>query len=350
MKTPLIAIILLGSALAYAEPKTPDEWYKEGENQYTLQAFDKAIEAFKKGFELESNESKRSAYLFNIAQSYRQLKSCKDALFFYKRYLAARDADTKKPLKPAARKDTEQKIAEQEACAKEQEAAAEAKAAEDKRIEEDKARQAREDQEREAREKRVAEAGKEPKDNGIVKVAPQAHGSPIAARLTGGATKIATGGLGVPIQAVVGLTVGHPLKMSDTLTLELGAGFTFAPVPYDDMITHTSRTAQFTTAVANLGVTFKVAPKIAARVDVGGGVLILGGVSESPFTDEAPTTGALVMPIVRAGLAVDYTITPNLFATVAPILFSFSPKKDGLSTDIKSIEQFDFMVGIGYRM
>src|ERR1051325_210968 len=96
--------ILLVPALAWAQPRTADEWYKEGENQYNLGNFDKAVDAFKQGFSLETNESKKAAYLFNVAQAYRQANDCKNAQFFYRRYLALKENDTVKPLAPSVRR------------------------------------------------------------------------------------------------------------------------------------------------------------------------------------------------------------------------------------------------------
>jgi tetratricopeptide (TPR) repeat protein len=345
MKTLILIGLLCG--VAFAEPKTADDWYTEGNNQYNLRAFDKAVEAFKKGFELENDESKKPAYLYNVAQAYRQMKQCNDAVFFYKRYLALKDADTKKPLKADKRKDTEDKIAEEEACAKEQQASLDAKAAEDARI----AAEAKAKHDAEGKDKQVATTTPDPTtDVGIDKRVAVEKPEILAVRLTGGGTKISTGGLAVPFQGVVSLTVGHPIKLAEGLALEVGAAFTFAPVPYQDMATQAGHTAQFTTAVADVGVVKQLAPKISARFDLGAGILILGGVGESPFTDGADTTGALVMPTVHVGLSADYAITPNIFATVAPIEFGWSPKKDGLAANISSFEQFDFMVGVGYRM
>ena len=104
--------------------KTADDWYKEGETQYNLGNFDKAAEAFKQGFALETDESKKPAYLYNVAQAYRQGNKCKDAAFFYKRYLSLKDQDTVKPLKPEKRAEIEQRITELEECAKNQDAIA----------------------------------------------------------------------------------------------------------------------------------------------------------------------------------------------------------------------------------
>ena len=69
--TSLVCAALLVPALAVAQPKTADDYYKDGETQYNLGNFDKAVEAFKQGFAVEANDSKKSAYLYNIAQSYR---------------------------------------------------------------------------------------------------------------------------------------------------------------------------------------------------------------------------------------------------------------------------------------
>ena len=120
--TSLVCALLLAPALASAQPKTTDEWYKEGETQYNLGNFTDAIEAFKKAFALDTNDSKKSPYLYNIAQSYRYAKDCSNAQFFYKRFLALRDSDKDKPLDPKKRAEIEARIKELEDCARQQEA------------------------------------------------------------------------------------------------------------------------------------------------------------------------------------------------------------------------------------
>src|SRR6476659_322561 len=116
----LVCGSLLLPMLALAQPKTPDDWYKEGETQYNLGNFDKAADAFKQGFALETNDSKKPAYLYNVAQAYRQDNKCRDASFFYKRYLSLKDQDTAKPLKPEKRAEIEQRINELDECARTQ--------------------------------------------------------------------------------------------------------------------------------------------------------------------------------------------------------------------------------------
>jgi len=342
MKRTVIASILLASALAFAQPKSADDWYKEGDTQYNLGAFDKAVEAFKKGFELEPDDSKKSAYLFNIAQSYRQLNNCKDSQFFYKRYLAFKDADTKKPLAADRRKEIEDRVRELEECARQQTAIA------------SKPPVGNPDNTPPIKPDRTKVGVVTPPDGGEIKEGPKVAGPPkiISVRLVGGGSKLSTGGLDVPIQATGALLAGYPLALDEKLTLELGASFTFTPVPFEDAMAN-SKSASMTSVMANVSAAYQVAPKFSLRGDLGLGLLLFSGVSESPFTDFAETTGTLSMPHVRIGISGDYAITPNVIATLTPFAFSFSPGKDGLRVegeDISSITAIDFMVGVGYRM
>src|SRR5450432_332758 len=121
VRSVVLCAAVLSSALAFAEPKTADDWYKEGETQYNLGNFDKAADAFKQGYSLESVDNKKPAYLYNVAQAYRQGKKCKDAAFFYKRYVSLKDQDTVKPLAPEKRTEIEGWINELEECEKNQE-------------------------------------------------------------------------------------------------------------------------------------------------------------------------------------------------------------------------------------
>src|SRR5882724_6311605 len=113
-----VAVSLLWATAAMAEPKTADEFYKEGENQYILGEYDKAADAFKKGFELETVDSKKPAYLYSHAQAFRHAKKCTEAVFFYKRFMQLKASGMGKPLSAERRAETEQLIAEAEGCAK----------------------------------------------------------------------------------------------------------------------------------------------------------------------------------------------------------------------------------------
>src|SRR4051794_13499585 len=106
MRKILFAAVLAIPAIAWAAPATSDDWYKEAAKQYTLGNYEKAAEAFKKAYELEPDETKQPAYLYNIAQSYRQANDCVKAHFFYKRFLST------KPPADKSKSDKERKTAE----------------------------------------------------------------------------------------------------------------------------------------------------------------------------------------------------------------------------------------------
>lgn len=359
----LVCASLLVPVLALAQPKTAEEWYKEGETQYNLGEFDKAAEAFKQGFALEAVDSKKAAYLYNVAQAYRQGGKCKDAAFFYKRYLSLKDQDTAKPISAQKRAETERFISDMEACAKNLEA--NAKKPPDSTMSPnggDGSGSAARPETAGAGSgsgKVVAENGEggegsdeEGGDEGVTKTVfppPKV----LSARFVGGAAKISAGNLDVPIQASFGLIGGYPVFVQDKLEIDAGAAITFTPVPYENTMTMAKKNASFTSLLADAGATYLVTPRIGLRGDVGVGVLVFSGISDAgnPFTDMgAPTSGALTMLAVRAAVSADYAITPNVYATVAPFAFSYSPAKEGLRTDIKSITRMDFMLGVGYRM
>ena len=356
----LCAAVLL-PALAFAEPKTADDWYKEGETQYNLGNFDKAADAFKQGYTLESVDNKKPAYLYNVAQAYRQGKKCKDAAFFYKRYVSLKDQDTVKPLAPEKRTEIEGWINELEQCEKNQDAIAHKTPDTTLPPTTTKVTEPTTTKTTTSTSPKVAEKtgegdgeGDGTTDGGDV------HGSTtveqpklLSLRFMGGVSKISAGDTTVPIEPVFDLFVGYPIAVSPELVIDIGANIAFTPVPYTNTFTQEKKNAQLISLLADVGATYKVASKFALRGDLGLGVLVFGGISDAgnPFTEMgASTTGALGMFAVRAAVSADYAFTPNVYGTVTPIAFSYSPAKTGLRDDIKSLTHLDFMLGIGYRM
>jgi hypothetical protein len=341
---------LLAPALAFADPKTPDEWYAEGKNQYDLGNFDKAIDAFKRGFELEPADNKKSAYLFNIAQAYRQQGKCKDAQFFYKRYLAFKDADTAKPLDASARKEIEDRIKELDDCSKQQDALKNKPP--DSNPDGTKPDGAKPDGTKPDG-TRVGDVTPPPPGGGDVPpptAKPFADPTVVSVHVEGGAAKLTAGSLDVPTQASFALLGGYPLAINEKIGLEVGGAFTFTPVPFDDAM-GAGKNATMFGAMANAGLRYKVAPKIGVRGDLGLGALVFSGLSKSPFTDFAETSGALTMFHFRLGLSGDYLITPNIVASLTAA-GAWSPGKEGMQVmgeDISSITTTYFMLGIGYR-
>jgi hypothetical protein len=83
---PLLTFVLLGASTARAGDDTAKkarEAFAEGQNFFNLAQWDKAIDAWQKGYQLKPDP----VFLFNIAQAYRQAQNYDRALFFYRSYL-----------------------------------------------------------------------------------------------------------------------------------------------------------------------------------------------------------------------------------------------------------------------
>lgn len=345
--------VLLVPALAWAAPSTAAEWFKQGEKDYTLGNFDKAVEAFKKAFELETDESKRAAYVFNIAQAYRQSNDCVKAQFFYKRFISLKSNDTVKPLSPEGRKVAEDFIRDLEPCVQQAKALGQ---------------RPPDGLDTSGQSERPTEASPARRDPQVATAAPvEDRGTEedpeipppdtgphvISARVAVGGTKITAGDIPVPVQVTFAATLGYPIAINDKLTVEAGGVFTFTPVPYQTAMTNEmpaqSKTAQMISGLANAGLAYEVYPRLYLRGDIGLGALVFREVTASRFTEGRPTSGGLAMLHVRAAASLDYAVTPNVVVTV-PLAFSYSPPKEGLADSINAITSFDFMAGIGYRM
>ncbi|MGE3542475.1 MAG: hypothetical protein AB7L28_01005, partial [Kofleriaceae bacterium] len=310
-------------------PTTPADRYREGEDFYNVGRFEEAVEAFKKGFVLEPNDTKKSAYLYNIAQSYRQAKDCINAQFFYKRYLALKDTDTRKPLTPEKRQEVEDQITALDECAKQQEALR-----------------------NRPKEVKPAEPVAEPKvvsAPAIVKKAPIDQAHLVSMRLVGGGTLVGAGDLDIGMKATAGLVAGYPIQVGERITVEVGAAFTWTPMPFDEMPSGAKKTGQMIGLLADGGLTYWLTPALGLRGDVGVGALVFSGISMSPFTAGAPTTGALGMFRVRGAGSIDYSFTPNLLAS-AGVAFSYSPPAKNLREQISALTALDLLIGVGYRM
>jgi tetratricopeptide (TPR) repeat protein len=361
MRKICLAVLLL-PALAWAQPRTPKEWYEEGENQYNLGNFEKAVEAFKQAFSLEPNESKKAIYLFNVAQSYRQANDCKNAHFFYKRFLALKENDTVKPLSARTRKDVEERISELEACA--QQAASISKKPPNNNLppdgeKADKEGESSRESSRKETHKEVATSApgtvqpSDPEDEDTPSVTVTGMGPPrlISLRFGGGGTAVFAGDKKIPVQATFALVGGYPIPVNSQLTVEVGAALTFTPLPADlSGSTMGSKVTQLWGLLANVGATYEVYPKLGLRGDAGLGALFFANAGNTAFIDMGgDTTGALTIFHLRLAASADYAVTPNLMITATPLAFTYSPPKGGLASDIKSITSLDFMIGVGYR-
>lgn len=92
----LVAVSLLCCPLGsvHADKNDSVKLFSEGKSEYNLGNFDAAIGKFREAY----RQFPAPAYLYNIAQAYRNLNNCMEAIFFYERFLAEDPDTTRRPI------------------------------------------------------------------------------------------------------------------------------------------------------------------------------------------------------------------------------------------------------------
>ena len=79
-----VLFLVLGASVARADDAdTARELFTQGNTFFDLGQFDKAIDAWQRGYQLKNDPG----FLYNIGQAYRTMGDPEKAIFFYKRYL-----------------------------------------------------------------------------------------------------------------------------------------------------------------------------------------------------------------------------------------------------------------------
>lgn len=376
----VVAFALCSSLPAFADEATARRDFDAGERAYNLGDFNKAVELFKKAYE----EWPEPAFLFNIAQTYRQAGDCKQALFFYKRFLALKQTDTKKPIKPELKREVEQRIVELEECMRRElankppdqldngatsagtsasssgtNAANAANAANTANTANTTTQPGATPANTTTGTSTSSTASADPRsdegeeDEGEEETPSAPTGNPtrITARVLGGAGKLGAGDLDVPVQFFGTIVGGYPLTVADKVQIELGAAISFTPVPYTTTMNEQG-TGSLVGIAANVGARLALMPKLAARVEAGAGVSVFSGLETmgNPFTaGGVAATGPLSTFLARAALSADFAVTPNVVITAMPIAFAYAPAPSGFQSAISSLTTLSFCVGVGYQ-
>jgi hypothetical protein len=80
----VLAIALLTGRARADDAQQARDLFTQGNTFFDLGQFDKAIDAWQKGYQLKNDPG----FLYNIAQAYRVMEEAQKAIFFYKRYLS----------------------------------------------------------------------------------------------------------------------------------------------------------------------------------------------------------------------------------------------------------------------
>ncbi|WP_428262144.1 tetratricopeptide repeat protein [Haliangium sp.] len=333
--------VLLPASPAQAQDENGDkakarEFHRKGRMAYDVGNFDEAIEYFKKAYELAPHE----AYLYNIAQIYRQNGDCRNALFFYKRYVAVggEEADNYELAQKRIRE-----LSEDCQAAEDPDPGAPLPTTDDGTGDGSADNPMPEPD---------GPAGDADDGGDTGPDAAPAKPPILAGTLELGPSLLELGDLNVSgIYFSLGLGVGYPIHLGKA-SLSLGAMVTYTPVPWDNPDQNASGTSALTSVLGNVGLRYRVLDRLDLRAEAGAGVMVLTGL-QSGNVFVAPgnmASGAIGVFNVRAALGAEYALTDNLLLSVSPVIYSYSPTVDGLRAEINSFVRFELLAGLGFRL
>jgi tetratricopeptide (TPR) repeat protein len=314
--------------------------YRKGKTAYDLGNFEEAIKYFKQAYALQPHE----AHLYNIAQAYRQAGDCRNALFFYKRYVSVGGE------KARHYEVVQRRIKELTSSCK---------------VIDDMKNEPPLDSMEPGRGENAGAEGAGADAGGATTTAPPPGGaggsvleegeqSVLAASLELGPAILDLGGLdfsGAQLSGSAG--VGYPLRFGK-IGLTLGGLVTYTRVPWvnEQAAVDVEGVSHFIGLLGNVGGRYWVLDKLAARLELGAGLLLLSGLARNNvFIPEGTmATSALGMFQVRASVGAEYSLTENILLTVSPFIVSYSPPDDGLRAEIDKLVRFDFTIGLGYSL
>lgn len=336
---------------AQAQPAPDDQSelgviYRKGKTAYDLGNFEEAIKYFKQAYALQPHE----AHLYNIAQAYRQAGDCRNALFFYKRYVSV-----------GGEKARHYEVVQRRI----KELTSSCKVIDDMKnqppldsMEPGRGENARDDGTGAGTnaDSRGAGTTADGQNGGVSGSVLDARGesSVLAASLELGPAILDLGELDISGAQLSGSAgVGYPLRFGK-VGFTLGGLVTYTRVPWvnERPAIDVEGVSHFIGLLANVGTRYWALDKLAVRLDLGAGLLLLGGLArDNVFIPEGTmATSALGMFQARAGVGAEYSLTDSLVLTVSPFIVSYSPPDDGLRAEIDKLVRFDFTIGFGYNL
>ncbi len=344
----LLVVLGLSGGLAWAQDKkAAADLFEKAEAQYNLGNFAGAVESYKAAYE----EWPDSVLLFNIAQAYRQLGDCRQALFFYRRYLLLRKDAPNKAQVERTIADLEEQCKKEEEVRKSDPQGTEkpvtipAQDAPSPAVEANPPALASESQ------PAVATSSRGAAD---AVVAAQAPSREIVAVRAAAGPAFLIGIEDSSTELSLAASIAHPLAVGPA-SLEVGVLGSVTPIDWDARVNEQdySGTATLVGFLGNVGIAYPVLANLSIRGELGAGVLLFTGLDENnTFTEGGRPAegGPLAMVHGRAAVGAEFAITPNVAVQAYPLVFAYSPAADGLRESIDSVSRYELLIGASFRM
>ncbi|MCK6552047.1 tetratricopeptide repeat protein [Myxococcota bacterium] len=364
-------LLALGPSVARADRSKALALYERGTIAYNLRDFRAAITHYEAAYK----EYPAPEFLFNIAQSYRQLDDCEQAVHFYKRYLA---------LKPDAeeRREVEGRIADLEARCKDRSVILEkppegtqaparepARGDGEPRTATTSSGPTRAERDDDAAATRAAQrtgaSPTQPSDAARSSDLTAAENHPRApADLSsgtgvdrptrhvlfvlaeGGITQLAIGDSST-VQPSVRAGIGFGVTEGD-LEIAIGPVVTWAQLPWvrgplEGRVSHIG-------LLAEVALRYRVLRSLSLRAEAGGGAAVLTGLSAGdPFLANGATRTSLALFALRGAVGVDVDLTDTFCLSITPFALTWSPANDDLGATVSAVRRIDAAAGLGLR-
>jgi hypothetical protein len=346
----VMVLVLVAPGRAHADDdQQARDLFTQGNTFFDLGQFDKAIDAWQKGYQLKND----AGFLYNIAQAYRVMENAEKAIFFYKRYLA------NYPPKAHNRAEVEQKI---EALQKQLQ-------------QQDQAKQ-------------IPPPGPSGPGNPPAGTNPPPVDttSPPPSSSTGGTgtvppsgtTTSATGDAAATVAGSSGETYVPPRRIdlgaaigfdtwasgvqgsaAPSFALTLAGGYTFGATTSTvrfrlgllfgyTFLQEPDSKDTFTSFLIDPTVEFRLSERVRLDVDLGIGVLAIGGLNANSALLANPMVtvkGTQALSEIRIGAGVEYQLTPMVALFAWPAIAN-SPKKQYFHAEISRVE---LLAGVVFR-
>jgi len=349
-----IAVLWLGTASALAQPSpqavaTAQGLFAKATTAYNLGRFEEAVTLFSQAYEAWPHPD----FLYNIAQSHRLAKNCKQALHFYKRFVSVKDQDTEAPLTPKKREEIDRFISELTECVAKTESSASVQP--DTLVKPQQPAPAEVPRGAGGAAAQTSTAGRAGprvaaldvrRDAGDEsdRTAPTATPGVAVVSVAGGIALLGAGDLGIPVQPVVRLAAGYPIHV-DPVIIALGGALSYTPLPYTVM--GEQKLGAMVGVRAAAIASYPVTPKLSLHGELGLGIVSLSGLGAGNPISADRSAKTFTLPSVALGVGLDYEITRGVTATLSPLSVALSKGTDAMYAS--SLREVDFVVGLGYR-
>jgi hypothetical protein len=322
-----LAVVLAASPV-HADKQASLAHYATGKAAYTAGRFDEAIAEF----QLAYREEAAPEYLQDLAQAYRHVGRCADALAYLERYLGAQpDA----PHRDALVAELAELRAECPAPVVH----------------------------RDPPHRRDPDPASAPEQAIVVVAAEPASPPPLAAidppvASTVVELPVAASAWSVGAHANVALLAAGPVIMPPVARFdavarraldELGrwhvaAGFTVAPIPYNDLM---RGTAWLAGPIASADVDWPLGHGFSLVGDVAAGAELAWGLGAgNPFTTDDRAASATVLPFARAGAGIAWRAADNVEVELSPLGYEFTLARGAFASDVSALRGYELGVGV----